>query len=213
MNPASKAFIIGAGEDVPETAPSIDHDTLIICADGGLKYALDWGIIPHVVVGDLDSSTGDVEGWCREHRVEFIRFPVEKDKTDGELAIDIAVSRGAAQITMTGVWGSRLDHSLANLDLLYRMAQAGIQGEIITGSARLLALTGSAYLELGRGKTVSLISLTPTCQGVTTQGLYYPLSNASLHKGSTLGISNKTTAECIEITCSTGILLVVLPTK
>jgi thiamine pyrophosphokinase len=111
------------------------------------------------------------------------------------------------------VWGNRLDHSLANLDLLYRLAQEGITGEILTGNARLMTLTGRLALTSGVGKTVSLIPLSERCDGVTTKGLYYPLCNASLHKGSTLGISNKTVSESIEIACSTGILLVVVPKK
>jgi thiamine pyrophosphokinase len=212
LNLANKALIIGAGEDIPDKAPEVSQ-SIVICADGGLQHAQRWGIMPHLVVGDLDSSTGDVEAWCREHSVEFLRFPVEKDKTDGELAIDAALARGVTHITMVGVWGNRLDHSLANLDLLYRLAQEGITGEILTGNARLMTLTGKLALTSGVGKTVSLIPLSEGCDGVTTKGLYYPLCNASLHKGSTLGISNKTVSESIEIACSTGILLVVVPKK
>lgn len=212
MNQANRALIIGASDDVPARAPST-CGSLVICADGGLHHAQRWGITPHVVVADLDSAVGDVEGWCREHGVEFLRFPVEKDKTDSELAVDTALARGATALTLTGVWGGRVDHSLANLGLVYRLAQAGTQAEILTGSARLFSLCGTATLELEVGQVISLLPLTETCRGVTIQGVYYPLRNASLRRGSTLGVSNVAVAEVVEVTCAEGVLLVVLPQK
>ena len=213
MSQPSRALIIGAGADVPQNLPCIAPGTLVICADAGIEHAERWGITPHLVVGDLDSATGDVEGWCLENGIELMRFPVEKDKTDVELAIDVAVSRQVTQITLVGVWGGRIDHSLANLDLLYGLARAGIRGELITSEARLLTLMGPLVLPMTVGGVISLLPLTEECRGVTTQGLYYPLSDASLRRGTTLGISNMAVAERIKISCAQGILLVVLPTK
>ena len=108
MSQPSRALIIGAGADVPQNLPCIAPGTLVICADAGIEHAERWGITPHLVVGDLDSATGDVEGWCLENGIELMRFPVEKDKTDVELAIDVAVSRQVTQITLVGVWEAGL---------------------------------------------------------------------------------------------------------
>ena len=130
LSQPSRALIIGAGADVPQNLPCIAPGTLVICADAGIEHAERWGITPHLVVGDLDSATGDVEGWCLENGIELMRFPVEKDKTDVELAIDVAVSRQVTQITLVGgCGGGRIDHSLANLDLLYGLASGRYPGE------------------------------------------------------------------------------------
>lgn len=209
MNLPTRALVIGSGEDVPIEAPCISESTLVICADGGVNHAQKWGIIPHIVVGDLDSAEGNVEEWCQSVGAELIRFPVHKDKTDGELAVECALEKDIGHITMVGVWGSRIDHSLANLDLLYKLAEQGVKGEIITSAARMMTADGELSLNVKIGDTISLLPLSPKCEGVGTGGLYYPLDDAVLTKGTTLGISNKAVAENINIRCSDGVLLVV----
>ena len=209
LNQPNKAFIIGSGEDVPLFAPQISDDTLVICADGGVHHAQRWGIVPHIVLGDFDSLETDITDWCQENDAEVIQFPIHKDKTDGELAVEVALERGVKKIAMTGVWGSRIDHSLANLDILCKLALQGVGGELLTSAAHLYTATDRIELNVERGDTISLLALSDKCEGVTVSGLYYPLENGTLIKGATLGISNKATAERINITCSAGVLLVV----
>ena len=209
MNQPSRALIIGSGEDVPLFAPEVSSGTLVICADGGVHHAERWAIAPHIVLGDFDSLESDITEWCRKIEAEVVPFPVHKDATDGELAVEVALSRGVNSIAMTGVWGSRIDHSLANLQILYRLALQGVGGELLTSAAHLYTVTEKLELTADVGDTVSLLSLSERCDGITVSGLYYPLENGTIIKGATLGISNKAVAECINITCSRGVLLVV----
>lgn len=204
------ALIIGSGEDVPPQHPPITKNTIIICADGGGKYALEWGLTPSIVLGDMDSIPSDIYEFWHGKGVPFLKYPVEKDKTDVELGIDYALEWGASHISLVGVWGGRVDHSLGNLELLYRLAEMGIKNTTFTSSAALTAFSGEFSAYARTNTTVSLIPLSEKVEGVTTSGLYYPLKNAVLQKGSTLGISNKTVNERIGIQCENGILLIVL---
>jgi len=206
-----KCLIIGHGDDVPIDPPPVDENTLIIAADGGLFRAREWGLTPHWIVGDFDSV--DFEAGCEVPQERVIVHPVEKDKTDLELAVDYALGLGAAEIVMTGVWGGRPDHSLGNIELLYKLANLQIKAWMITSGAHLHLAGRELQLKLPVGTTVSLLPLSEVVKGVTTSGLYYPLHNAVIRKGSTRTISNKTMTACVEIRCEEGVLLVVVITK
>jgi len=52
--------------------------------------------------------------------VPFHTVPARKDQTDLELAVELALEKGARSITLVGGWGSRIDHALGNVELLYR---------------------------------------------------------------------------------------------
>ena len=47
-----------------------------------------------------------------------MEYPPEKDETDTELALRIAIERHATKITLIGVTGTRMDHSLGAIQLL-----------------------------------------------------------------------------------------------
>jgi thiamine pyrophosphokinase len=207
-----RAVIIGSGEDVPGEAPIIAKDTLVIAADGGLKQAYQWGLTPDYLLGDFDSlDLGREQIDLPADRI--IRFPVEKDQTDLELAVDFALARGVDEIILTGAWGGSISHSLGNLELLYLLAQKQIQAEIITNSARIYTVKGELKLELPTDSRISLVPLSETAAGVTTKGLYYPLRDAVVAKGSTWTIGNKTVEKCIQISCTSGILIAVVELK
>ncbi len=204
-----KALIIGLGDDVPVDHPPISGNTLIVCADGGSTWAKQWGLTPHLILGDFDSqSTNDYQYWDSKG-VSFQSYPPEKDQTDLELAIDYCLSLGIRDIIMVGVWGGRIDHSLGNLELLYRLGTQNIQASIETKQASLKLVCSCLALTVTVGSLISLIPLTSKVSKVTTTGLYYPLDRATLVKGNTLGISNKAVEEEVSISSGEGILLVI----
>ncbi|NLY11549.1 MAG: thiamine diphosphokinase [Firmicutes bacterium] len=203
-----KAVIIGLGADVPENF-SVSEHALVICADGGMKWAKKWGIVPDFVFGDFDSIDDESKKFVETHRVKKYTFPVEKDKTDVELAVDYCIANGVSDVTLVGVWGGRIDHSLGNLEILYKLGECGINGRIKTREMTLEIINKSIVLELVKGMNVSLIALTKEVTGVSTKGLYYPLQEATIMKGTTLGISNQAISESVKITVNEGILLVI----
>jgi thiamine pyrophosphokinase len=179
----------------------------VICADGGVYYAKEIGITPDVIVGDFDSV--DRETLASFTGARVIRFPVRKDKTDTELAVDYAIEHGEKDIMLLGSSGSRLDHTFANIALLKTMLDRGVSGQIIDEHNRLFMITDYARLE-GKGLQVSLIPFGGKVTGITLRGFAYPLENETLDLGSTRGISNVLEQDFGEIYITSGILLVVL---
>ncbi|GFP38193.1 thiamine pyrophosphokinase, partial [Candidatus Hakubella thermalkaliphila] len=103
----------------------------IICVDGGAHNALELGLRPSVVIGDMDSLDERLLKELREEGCIFITHEREKDKVDTQLAVEYAVERGADEIIMVGVLGSRLEHTLANLYLLASTVLKGVKVRMI----------------------------------------------------------------------------------
>lgn len=181
-----------------------------IAADGGAVNARKFLLrAPHVLIGDLDSLDAATRAWCARARVEMIQHPREKDQTDLELALDLAMARGATDIVILGALGGRVDQTLANVLLLRKPARANISARIVGADCELWLVTKRAVIAGRVGETVSLIPLTARAQGIVTRGLRYPLRNETLVMGTTRGVSNVLTAARAEITLRRGLLMVV----
>jgi len=198
------ALIIANGQLNQQSLPQAE---LIIAADGGTRHCLAHHLFPTYVIGDLDSL--DELDLARLHaaQVKVIQYPPEKDYTDLELALQLAVESGASQITVLAALGERWDQSLANLLLPIRFPQAEIR--LLDGpyEIRLLREGGSLTLHGAPQDTVSLIPLTEPAGGISTQGLAYPLRQEDLHLGATRGISNVLLGTEATITLEKGLLL------
>lgn len=182
---------------------------VVICADGGLRAARRLRVRPDVAIGDFDSASRAIVEWARSAGALIITHPVEKDKTDAELALDHAVKRGAREIEFFGALGGRLDHLLANVGLMYAAGRRA-RLRIVDGKTEAFLVRGRTSLDMRRGDLVSLLSLSRTSSGITTRGLKYPLRNATLRAGSSLGISNLVISHPASVTVRTGRLLVVV---
>jgi thiamine pyrophosphokinase len=208
--PRTSHVVIFANGDLPDLPlPLPDHD-LLIAADGGAAHALRFGLVPDEVIGDLDSvSEADVA------RVEAAggtvhRFPMDKDETDLELALNHASACGAARITCFGLTGGRWDMTVANFLLLAGSRYAGIDLLAVAGDTRIHVLRGGERLPIvGRaGDTVSVLPVNGPAIGLTYEGLSWPLHNADLPFGSPRGVSNTMEAERATISLREGVVLV-----
>ncbi|KKM10284.1 hypothetical protein SY88_14595 [Clostridiales bacterium PH28_bin88] len=213
-----RRFVIIAGGkmvDYQWHAKVLQPGDYIICADGGANHAVKLGVVPHLVIGDMDSIDPRVEDSLRSKGCEFRAFPREKDKTDTQLALEEAVLRGAGEILLLGALGDRLDHTLANILLLIPWSSRGIRVRLVDENHEAQVVTGPAsFAVMGEtGDTVSLLPLTPTVKGIDLEGFYYPLSKATLRMGETTGISNELVAPTGRIKLETGTLLVALTRK
>lgn len=186
-----------------------DKAELIIGVDGGARHLLQFGVRPHVLMGDFDSiSSKDLE-YLKKLGTEIIEFPVEKDMTDTELATEYAISKGFKNIIFIGVLGTRADHSLANILLLKRMLDKGVKGHIVDEYNIITLIRDEISLRKQPGYNLSLLPITSRVEGVTTKGLYFPLNNATIEMGSTWGVSNRFIDETAEVTIHDGLLLVI----
>lgn len=189
----------------------LSDDDLLIAADGGTHHLKRLGLFPGVVVGDLDSIDPDDISRLESLGVQLSVHPRDKDQTDLELALDYAVRQGAQEILLFGLLGGRLDQTLANLLLLTMEKWGQTRLRIVDGldSAVLIRKAESINLPGKAGDLVSLIPLTAEVSGVSTQGLRWPLHQATLTFGSTLAVSNEMVSEASEISIREGLLLIV----
>lgn len=198
---------IQPGKAVQEAIASAD---LIMAADRGAANALQRGCQPAIIVGDFDSLDDLPLQTLKKRGCEIIQAQVEKDETDTELAIRVAIERGATQITLLGaLGGARIDHTVANILLLTGFETTPIR--IVDGPATCWLLRGPGYSTIG-GHTGDLLSLFPLAgdvAGVSTTGLYYPLHSDILRFGRPRGVSNTLTGDQAEVSLERGLLLII----
>ena len=180
----------------------IREDDFVIAADGGLEHTRRFGIRPHEILGDFD-SLGFVPD---DSRV----FPVEKDDTDAMLAVRRGLSLGYREFWLYGsLDGPRLDHTIANFQTLQFLCDQGAFGYLI-GNDYLVTVVKNGELRFPTGAegTVSVFCQGSDAQGVTLEGLYYPLEKGTLTAGFPLGVSNHFTGSPARIRVEEGSLLV-----
>lgn len=181
----------------------------IICADRGMLHARKLGITPDLIVGDFDSTEPEDLTYFKEQGVQIESFSPQKDVTDTELAISYALSKGATHITIYGGLGSRFDHSLANVQLLYALLKLQVEGCLVSENHVVYLIDKALSFEGQKDELVSLIPFAGDVEGVTTTGLAYPLDHSTVPMGTGLGISNYMVEEKASITIESGYLLVI----
>jgi thiamine pyrophosphokinase len=165
----------------------------LIAANGGAAHALARGVVPDVVLGDLDSLSSKDRRRLEARGTRFREHPAAKDETDLELAVQWAVENGAHRITVLGALGGRLDHTLGNLLLLADPRWAGARIRLVGSDVvASVAHPGTEVSIQGQpGDLVSLLPLAGDVAGVHTEGLAWRLAGDTLFFGRTRGISNK----------------------
>ena len=184
----------------------------IICTVGGYDVACRHGIAPELLMGDFDSIQRDIP-----QDVAIKRFPPEKDFTDLELALREAASRSASQVRILGGIGGRLDHTVANLQLLSQYSDSFDKITMSDGKNQCF-IAGSAQknnfvIPREEDCYISLFSLSEQCTGVTISGVKYPLAGHTLTRFEPLGVSNEFTEKKAVLSVEDGQLLVVLSGK
>ncbi|MFC3749820.1 thiamine diphosphokinase [Paenibacillus sp. GCM10012306] len=208
--PSGRIVIWAGGELSPEHLNVLDEEDFIIGADRGALFLINHGITPDLAVGDFDSVSPEALQEIKNGSREIITCDaVDKDLTDSELALDLALNRSPSSILMMGVTGSRVDHMLASIQMMTLAMQRQVSCSIMD-SHNYISLTGSQALVEDRGYTyVSLLPLTPEVTGITLEGFQYPLSNATLKLGQSLGVSNKLLSASGTVTIESGLLLII----
>ena len=194
------------GNPEADQAQTWPHD-YVICADGGARHALALGLVPDVVIGDLDSLDGDLRVRLEGEGCQVLVHPARKDETDLELALRYAVEHGVDEILILGALGGRIDQTLANVLLLALPTLEGIKARIVAGDQEMFLIRDQALIEGQVGDTVSLLPIAGDVTGVTTEGLEYPLQQGALKFGPALGVSNVLTAPVARVQVERGLLL------
>jgi len=183
---------------------------LIIAADSGARHCRKLGLKPGILLGDFDSISKSDWDALNDNETEILKFPSEKDMTDSELAIDIALERGCDKVILLGAVGSRLDHSLSNVFLLKKLTDRNCEGVIADEKNEIRLIRDSIELKREVDAVVTLLPMAGNAVGVSTKGLRYPLHDATLEAGSSWGVSNEFSEDTAMVTVKKGYLLVIV---
>ncbi|MCI9531960.1 MAG: thiamine diphosphokinase [Lachnospiraceae bacterium] len=224
-----QALIVSGGhlDDSFAAAYFLSHSfDVAIAADSGMEFFARHGWAPDYIVGDFDSVEPKVlqgyfsagkpasqEGQEEEGQKKpvILQFQPEKDETDTEIAIRMAIEKGCGTIHLLGATGTRIDHVLGNIHLLGMAMERGAECLMVDPYNRVRMVRKGFVLkkEEQYGGFLSLLPVTPEVSGLTLRGLKYPLENAVLRCYHSLGVSNEITGEQAEVSFQEGVLLVV----
>jgi len=207
--PRALIFVNGELPNPGVTRSIIRPDDVLIAADGGARHALKLGVIPTVIIGDLDSLSEAEVRVFTEMGVHILRYPTNKDETDLELALQHAMKSGYQPISIVAALGGRLDQIFGNLALLAEpdSIEAGVR--VDDGLTEAFFITNKATVHGQPGDIVSLLPWGMPAEGITTDGLVYPLTKETLLPYRTRGISNQLLAETAKVSLKRGTLLCV----
>lgn len=187
-------IVTGSAPVPPSVSSLIPSGAIVLGVDGGLDHALDAGLRPNGLIGDLDSISPEGLAWADEHAT-IARHPADKDQTDTELALSFAAAMNPARITLVG-GGDRIDHTIAALAALGAKALTSVpEIDGWWGDQHLDVIHGPGRrtLTLQPGSTLSLLAIGQTCRSVTISGVRWPLDERELAPTVGLGISNEVT--------------------
>lgn len=200
------------GPEVLDRLPDAGR-IVVIGADSGVGHALSLGLVVDIAVGDFDSIDPEVLARIEHDGVDIRRHAVDKDATDLELALDVALGLGVERIVLVGGHGGRLDHLLGNAMVLADVRYAGVRLQALMGSAVVTVVHPGMDIELAGAAEdhVSVLAVHGPAHGVHLDGLVWSLEGATLAAGSTLGVSNRFLGPTARIRIGSGVVLVIQP--
>lgn len=201
-------YIVGARPLEPELIPRLEGGDLLIAADKGYATLRQMGITPDLVVGDFDSLGGVPDGPA------VIRLPQIKDETDMGFALNYALDLGHTRFVLLGGLGGRLDHTIANIQLLACLNNHKARGILAgDGQAATVITNDSMSFSDAMCGFCSVFALSNTARGVTLEGLKYPLEDETLTNRFPLGVSNEFLGLPARVAVEEGTLLLIWETR
>ncbi len=178
----------------------------VIAVDGGLAFADAAAVKITQLVGDFDTIDSEIlERYIHRTDLTVHRYIPEKDYTDTDIAVKLAIrlfeekaaGEDEKKLEIIGGTGSRMDHVMANMQMLKNTMSHGVDAALIDATNKIRMITGEHILSRAEsfGRYVSLVPITETVSGITLKGFKYPLENANTHFGESLCISNELTTE------------------
>jgi thiamine pyrophosphokinase len=209
------AIFLNGAPDPPDLLRSVaERADLVVAADGGARYALDAGVVPDLVVGDMDSLGEALTREVEEHGAGLERHPVIKDKMDGHLAVVAVRERGATAVDLLCAAGGRFSALFAVPHIMLASERMGLRATMVASWGQAFVLEAGSRTVAGEpGDSVSVFPFTGPAIGVTLEGFGYPLEDARLEVGDTLGFHNELIGEVGRVSVEEGGLLVIHEAK
>jgi len=205
-----ETVLIFAGGDSPtdSLAEELPEAELIIAADSGYDLAIKAGFAVDVLVGDMDS----IETEVIPGHVVVEKYPTDKDATDLELALDKVIENRPERVVVGGGAGGRVDHELATAALLCATRWETVDEiDWVTDRGWAHVIRRRRIIHGDVGRTISLIPMGGPAVAVNTRGLRWNLVDATMHPGTTWGVSNEFSGPVADIRLGSGCLLAVVP--
>ena len=186
-----KALIIADGSPPSRELIQKHSDSdMIIAADGGLHVIQKFGLKPDFLIGDFDSADRSEIKSAAQNDTRVIQYAVEKNETDGMIALEIAFEQGARELVMLGALGKRTDHALANIMLLKYARDHGANMTIEDEYCEVRLVTGETVIRGQKGQTVSVLPFAGSAVVSSDDSLHYPMNRLFMGEGDPVGISN-----------------------
>jgi len=203
--------VLNGDEPWPEEMKLLDACEAIVCADGAAMALLKANRPPTVIVGDLDSLDPEAYKWADALDVPIERHPKDKDDTDGELALQKAFDLGARSVLILGAHGKRSAMFLANLYLLRRCHEQGVDAAMIGHgeSMRFVGAGGEVFLTGRTGATLNLLPVDGACV-VDLEGTDWDGQEIVLAPFSARGASNRIVSDGARVRVRSGTLLAIV---
>ncbi|MDE0805794.1 MAG: thiamine diphosphokinase [Acidimicrobiales bacterium] len=204
-------IVVVAGGTAPSRSIVVPSSTFVVAADSGVALAQALGLRVDVAVGDFDSLDADLVARLDDLADEVRRHPVDKNATDLELALAVAVERSPARVLVVGLEGGRPDHALANVLVAAAPAFASLDVELVLDRGEAWVVRDRLVGAWPAGTTVSMLPLHGAAN-VSIDSVRWPLDHVTLAPGTTRGISNSTTAEgATTVTVHDGVVICIVP--
>lgn len=183
----------------------------IIASDKGLEILDKYNITPNYIIGDFDSIDKNIlSKYINNKEIVIRELNPEKDYTDTHMAIKLAIELNSTDVTILGAIGTRIDHTIANIHILKEPLERDIECRIVNNRNEIQLINKKTFLQIDKEyKYISLIPLTTKVEEITLRGFKYPLSNATLEVGHSIGVSNEQCDKIAEIDLKSGILIMI----
>lgn len=176
----------------------VDSPYPLICADGGANTAVEFGLKPEMIIGDMDSFSGQFDG-------EVLHLS-EQNTTDFEKCL---YSVKAPLYIGYGFLGGRVDHQLTALSVLVRYPDRKV---ILFGDDDICFCCPKQFeMDLPKGTRVSVFPLSDT--KMRSSGLKWPLNGIDMSPSTRTGTSNQANGQPIQLMLDQGDAVVILPVR
>ena len=199
--------IAGAGDFYGiEFAPK--QNDFVIAADGGLRYLEQEQIKVDLVIGDFDTLK------CEPNHPNVIKLNSQKDDTDTLAAVREGIKLGYKKFFLYACTGGRIEHTIANIQVLTFLAENDMQGFLFDKENILTVITNKTITFPPHDNGfLSIFSLSNQSSGVFLKDVKYELNNATVTNIFPIGVSNEFIGKQSTITVDNGTLLIIFPKK
>ena len=190
-----RCIVIGAG-DLTVGNIRVLEDDLVIAVDGGLNYCPVLELEPDLILGDFDSVGEEQKEALLELQRQIpdrvISLKPEKDDTDMLAALKLGLEYGYTNFNIYAATGSRLEHTIANIQCLLYLKNHDAVGYIMDGNGMIFVMQNEEvrFKDTLEGY-LSIFALGKSAKGVTIKGMKYELNQDTLTNDFPIGISNE----------------------